>query len=104
MTPIKTLNGNMCIGSVQFLLLVRKKLEKLSLVFQNCFLIFPALPAPPEEIANNFFNLSNPPPPMGMPFRPPPLGMPPRGPPMVPFGMARGPPPPGKQCLLHFME
>ncbi|XP_022319025.2 pre-mRNA-splicing factor RBM22-like [Crassostrea virginica] len=54
-----------------------------------------ALPAPPEEIANNFFNLSNPPPPMGMPFRPPPLGMPPRGPPMVPFGMARGPPPPG---------
>ena len=40
MTPIKTSNGNMCIGSVKFLLLVRKKLEKLSLVFQNCFLIF----------------------------------------------------------------
>ena len=28
MTPIKTSNGNMCVGSVQFLLLVEKKLKK----------------------------------------------------------------------------
>ena len=57
-------------------------------------LLILALPAPPEEIANNFFNLNNPPPPMPMPPRPP-LGLPPRGPPMVPFGLIRGPPPPG---------
>lgn len=64
-------------------------------ILKSTYFDFAALPAPPEEIANNFFNLSNPPPPMGMPLRPPPLGMPPRGPPMMPYGMARGPPPPG---------
>jgi len=61
-----------------------------------------ALPLPPVEVTNDFFNLGGPPqmqhfPPRGPPRGPP--GMPPRGFPMMrgpppPFGM-RGPPPPG---------
>lgn len=56
-----------------------------------------ALPLPPEELSNNYFNLVGPP--AGMPPMPP-RGMPPRGPPPMgpppPFGMPpRGPPPPG---------
>ena len=59
---------------------------------------FPALPMPPEELSNNYFNLSGGPPPNMPPM--PPRGMPPRGPPPMgpppPFGMPpRGPPPPG---------
>ncbi|XP_033751822.1 pre-mRNA-splicing factor RBM22-like [Pecten maximus] len=58
-----------------------------------------ALPPPPEEIANNFFNLPNAPN-HHLPMPPgPPRGMPPRlippGAHMMPFGMFRGPPPPG---------
>jgi len=53
--------------------------------------MFPALPAPPEEISNNFFNLGGAPPMYPMHMRPP---MPPRGPPRMMF--MRGPPPPGK--------
>ncbi|XP_025076196.1 LOW QUALITY PROTEIN: pre-mRNA-splicing factor RBM22-like [Pomacea canaliculata] len=51
-----------------------------------------ALPMPPEELANNFFNLGGGPSPAM-----PPRGMSPRGPPpMHPFGMPiRGPFPPG---------
>ncbi|XP_076457541.1 pre-mRNA-splicing factor RBM22-like [Babylonia areolata] len=57
-----------------------------------------ALPMPPEELSNNYFNLSGGPPPNMPPM--PPGGMPPRGPPPMgpppPFGMPpRGPPPPG---------
>lgn len=54
-----------------------------------------ALPMPPEELANNFFNLGGGPSP-AMPHMPP-RGMSPRGPPpMHPFGMPiRGPFPPG---------
>ncbi|KAK7506347.1 hypothetical protein BaRGS_00002459 [Batillaria attramentaria] len=57
-----------------------------------------ALPLPPEELSNNYFNLSGGPP-AGMPPLPP-RGMLPRGPPPMgpppPFGMPpRGPPPPG---------
>ncbi|XP_071105673.1 pre-mRNA-splicing factor RBM22-like [Haliotis cracherodii] len=53
-----------------------------------------ALPPPPEELGNNFFNLQGPPP--ALPPLPP-RGMMPRGPPpMPPFGiMPRGPPPMG---------
>ncbi|KAL3876727.1 hypothetical protein ACJMK2_034528 [Sinanodonta woodiana] len=66
-----------------------------------------ALPEPPKELANNFFNLGNAGPPVPMPPIPP-TGMPPRGllprgppgpfrgpPPMMPIGFLRGPPPPG---------
>lgn len=59
-----------------------------------------ALPPPPIEISNNFFNLGDAPPMQlqpQMPMRPPmpPRGMPPRGPPpMMPIFM-RGPLPPG---------
>ena len=57
--------------------------------------MFPALPAPPEEISNNFFNLGGAPPMYPMHMRPP---MPPRGPPRMMF--MRGPPPPGKYTLF----
>ncbi|GFN91873.1 pre-mRNA-splicing factor rbm22 [Plakobranchus ocellatus] len=75
-----------------------------------------ALPMPPEELTNNYFNLAGPTPsgpgglgpgpgsiPFGMPPRGPPHGQPPRfphimrgPPPPMPYGgMPRGPPPPG---------
>ncbi|XP_060560587.1 pre-mRNA-splicing factor RBM22-like [Ruditapes philippinarum] len=51
-----------------------------------------ALPHPPEELANNFFNLSGAPPMHPMQMRHP---MPPRGPPHMMPMFIRGPPPPG---------
>lgn len=54
-----------------------------------------ALPLPPEELTNNYFNLGQPPP---LVPPPPPQGVPPRVPPPVapPFGsIPRAPPPPG---------
>jgi len=54
---------------------------------------FSALPVPPEDISNNFFNLGSAHP-MPHMMRGP---MPPRGPPhMMPLFM-RGPPPPGRK-------
>ncbi|GAB1608666.1 pre-mRNA-splicing factor RBM22-like [Argonauta hians] len=65
-----------------------------------------ALPLPPEELTNNYFNLGQPPPlvppppPQGVPPRiPPPMAPPfnnmPRGPPPPPPGVRLPPPPPG---------
>lgn len=65
-------------------------------MFHFVFSSFSALPMPPEELTNNYFNLNSPPsmmPPPMMMRGPPPPGMPPMG--------MRGPPPmPG---LLTFL-
>ncbi|KAI8797280.1 pre-mRNA-splicing factor RBM22 [Biomphalaria glabrata] len=103
------LNGrrlNIKWGRSQGQLAITKKEETISQVPLEPVPGLPqALPMPPEELTNNYFNLTGPAPgslpPFGMPRAPlrgAPRPFPPaiRGPPPVPFGgMPRGLPPPG---------